>query len=120
MTLVEPKQKRAALLRMTLGRLGCRPPTAGGAPEDGAPSLRVVQTRGEAVEERFDVALSRATLSPEAWLELGARLAPAGEVWVLLAREPAPSREGWRIVEDLEYRWPLTGVGRRAVCYRPR
>ncbi|RLB56519.1 MAG: hypothetical protein DRI90_18635, partial [Deltaproteobacteria bacterium] len=118
--LVEPKQKRAALLRMTLGRLGCQSPRAGDAAADGAATAQVLQTRGEALDESFDVALSRATLSPPAWLELGARLAPAGEVWVLLAREPAPARDGWCKVEERRYRWPLTEVERRAACYRPR
>jgi 16S rRNA (guanine527-N7)-methyltransferase len=118
-TLVEPKQKRAALLRMTLGRLGCQPPRPGGLAPEGSPSVQVLQTRGEAVEERFDIALSRATLSPKAWLALGVRLAPAGEVWVLLAREPAPAQDGWRKVEELRYRWPLTAAERRVACYRP-
>jgi len=118
-TLVEPKQKRAALLRMTLGRLGCAAPVAGPVPRGQGPAIQVRQARGEAVVERFDVALSRATLPPPAWLELGARLAPTGEVWVLLAREPAPELAGWRAVQEHSYRWPLTGAARSLVCYQP-
>lgn len=119
MTLVEPKQKRAALLRMTLGRLSNAVAVVGETAAPG-PRIQVLQARGEAVKERFDVALSRATLAPPAWLELGAKLAPAGDVWVLLAREDAPELEGWRQVRQVAYRWPLTGAERRAVCYQPR
>lgn len=121
-TLVEPKQKRAALLRMTLGRLASVAAqgreTERGQTAASGPRIQVLQARGEAVEGRFDVALSRATLAPPAWLELGAKLAPAGDVWVLLAREAPPELEGWRQVREIAYRWPLTGAERRAVCYR--
>ncbi|MBW2459201.1 MAG: class I SAM-dependent methyltransferase [Deltaproteobacteria bacterium] len=119
MTLVEPKQKRAALLRMTLGRLGSAA-AQGGETAVARPRIQVLQARGEAVQGRFDVALSRATLAPPAWLELGAKLAPDGDVWVLLAREDAPELEGWHQVRQIAYRWPLTGAERRAVCYRVR
>jgi 16S rRNA (guanine527-N7)-methyltransferase len=111
-TLVEPLQKRVSFLRTAVGALaghGARP--------------SVVRARGEdlaARDARFDVAMSRATLSPPAWLELGAKLAPTGEVWVLLAREEPPSHEGWSIAADLRYRWPLTGRERRAVRFVPR
>ena len=102
-TLVEPLQKRAALLRMIKGR---------------HPELRlhIVQGRGEAQRERYDVAISRATLPPPKWLALGARL--ADEVWLLLARQEPPSLQGWRAVVDESYSWPLTAAERRIVCYR--
>jgi len=104
-TLVEPMQKRAALLRMTLGVV------------EGSERVRVVQQRGEELaDDKFDVSVSRATLPPAAWLELGARLAP--EVWVLLAREEPPALDGWKAVADNAYRLPLTGAERRAVCFR--
>jgi 16S rRNA (guanine527-N7)-methyltransferase len=108
-TLVEPLQKRVALLRTAVGSLGL-----------GLALPKVVRARGEELAargERFDVAVSRATLSPPAWLELGARLAPAGEVWVLLAREEPPERQGWKVAEDVRYRWPLTGKERRAARF---
>lgn len=110
-TLVEPMQRAAALLRAAVGALpaGLSKPT-------------VARVRGEEIAGRgahFEVAVSRATLAPPAWLELGTRLAPRGEVWVLLAKEPPPAREGWRIARELAYRWPLTRVDRRAVCYEP-
>lgn len=97
-TLVEPMQKRAALLRLH-------------APDN----ARVVQARGEAIDGHFDVAVSRATLAPGAWLELGAHL--ADEVWVMLAREEPPQRPGAIVALDETYPWPLTEVQRRLVKY---
>jgi 16S rRNA (guanine527-N7)-methyltransferase len=106
-TLVEPLQKRVAFLRTVVGTL--------------ALATSVVRDRGEQLVSRaatFDVAVARATLPPPEWLALGAKLAPTGSVWVLLAREAPPSLAGWSIAEDRAYRWPLTGVERRAVRYR--
>jgi 16S rRNA (guanine527-N7)-methyltransferase len=107
-TLVEPQQKRVSFLRTVLGSTGRR-------------SVRVVRARGEEIAARgdtFDVAVARATLPPQAWLELGTKLVvPAGAVWVLLAREAAPELSGWRAALDHAYRWPLTGAARRAVRY---
>jgi 16S rRNA (guanine527-N7)-methyltransferase len=110
-TLVEPLQKRVSFLRTAVGSLYA----SGAGPV-------VVRAKGEAVVERgdrFDVAISRATLAPAPWLDLGAALAPEGEVWVLLAQGDPPARDGWAIADDLRYRWPLTGADRRAVRYRP-
>jgi 16S rRNA (guanine527-N7)-methyltransferase len=107
LTLVEPMQKRAALLRMTVGKQRLS-------------NLRVEQRHGDELSGPFDVAISRATLPPPRWLALGARLAPDGEVWVLLAREPCPELQGWERVEEHAYRWPLTGAERRLACYRPQ
>jgi 16S rRNA (guanine527-N7)-methyltransferase len=116
LTLVEPMQKRAALLRIVAGRWRNAPL------RDGGPQVAVVQSRGEqlvADGQRFDVALSRATLQPEEWLRLGAALtAEAGEVWVLLAREPVPQLSGWSAVEEIAYSWPLTAASRRAVRFQ--
>ncbi|MEZ4444580.1 MAG: RsmG family class I SAM-dependent methyltransferase [Polyangiaceae bacterium] len=107
-TLVEPLQKRVAFLRVTQGRLA----------QLGGPSFALQRGKGEAVRERFDVALSRATLAPPVWLALGARLAPQGEVLVLLAREPAPEPpEGMALLDDHRYRWPRTGAERRLLRY---
>lgn len=100
-SLVEPMQKRATLLRMAIGRLGL------------APRVGVQQVRGEDVVQRYDEAVSRATLAPDAWLRLGASLADV--VWVLLAQREVPTLEGWEVVETHGYRWPLTGAQRRAV-----
>jgi 16S rRNA (guanine527-N7)-methyltransferase len=116
-TLVEPQDKRVAFLRTTVG-------TVWGSKEAAGSTLlrrpQVLRERGEGLARRglsFGVAISRATLAPAKWLELGAKLSPEGEVWVLLAREAPPVRAGWVASDDIGYRWPLTGAGRRAVRF---
>ncbi len=107
-TLVEPLQKRVAFLRTAIGSLAW----TGARPE-------VIRGRGEDVTkkgERFDVAISRATLAPDRWLALGAELGP--RVVVLLAKEEPPARAGWEIEDDRRYAWALGGAERRAVWYR--
>jgi 16S rRNA (guanine527-N7)-methyltransferase len=109
MTLVEPLDKRVAFLRRSIGALGRteRLPI-------------VVRGRGDALvaqRRKFEVAVSRATLPPPEWLNLGSKLAPEGAVWVLLAQGEAPVLEGWRVEADLRYSWPLAGVSRRALRY---
>jgi 16S rRNA (guanine527-N7)-methyltransferase len=108
-TLAEPLQKRAALLRTMKGKLtGAR--------------LTVVQEKGEQVagrcqQGRWDVAISRATLPPLRWLELGARL--GDEVWLFLARaEPPAIQVGWTMELVARYPWPLSGAERSLVRYR--
>jgi len=107
-TLVEPSSKRVSFLRTVLGGLA-------------RPDVVIERARAEQLAGRaWDVALSRATMRPPEWLALGARLAPGGTVWVLLASDAPPSHPGARLVEDLAYKWPLTGVSRRAAAYRIR
>ena len=107
-TLVEPLAKRVAFLRTVIGTLR-------------ATNVQVIRGKGDEVlarQARYDVAVSRATLPPEEWLALGARLATA-RVDVLLAREePPPPPAGWEIASDLAYTWPQTNAARRAVQYR--
>ena len=107
MTLVEPRQKRVAFLRSAAGSL------------DQAAGVRVVEGRSERVAAAaHDVAVSRATFSPEEWLAEGARLA-VREVWVLLARADPPALPGWRAIRQVDYDWPLTGVAHRAIAFAP-
>lgn len=106
-TLVEPLGKRAAFLRTVLGATG-------------RADVTLERARGEAVAGRraWDVAMSRATLPPAAWLDLAVGLAaPGGSVWVLLAKDDAPAHARARAVDDVSYTWPLTGAARRAVRY---
>lgn len=106
MTLVEPKEKRVAFLRSVIGELGM---------------TGVVVRRGRSnllPDDWADVGVSRATLPPGDWLQEGARL--ARRVWVLLARGEPPAPRGFRVIRDVRYTWPLTGVARRAVCYEGR
>jgi 16S rRNA (guanine527-N7)-methyltransferase len=108
-TLVEPLQKRVALLRMTQGKL---------RQLGVAPGLEVRRGKGEDLvgREHYDVAVSRATLAPPRWLELGGRLAK--EVVVLVAQHEPPERQGWVVVDDHRYEWPRTGAQRRMIVYR--
>jgi len=67
----------------------------------------------------WDVAISRATLAPPAWLELATTLAaPGGVVWVLLAKDGPPAHPRATLESNHAYAWPLTGAERRAVSYR--
>ena len=105
-TLVEPRAKRVAFLR-TVGfsLVGDR--------------ARVVRGRSDQLlSDGWEMAVSRATLPPAQWLAEGTRLAQRG-VWVLLGQAQAPSRPGWRLAADVSYHLPLTGVGRRALCFAP-
>jgi 16S rRNA (guanine527-N7)-methyltransferase len=105
MTLVEPRAKRVAFLRTLLHGLGRL-------------DVAVERSRSETLPDlSCDVAVSRATLPPPAWLREGARLATS-EVWVLLARADAPATPGWDIAKSLTFHWPLTGKPRRALCFR--
>lgn len=105
-TLVEPLAKRVAFLRTVLGTLG-------------RTDVALLREKGEATAARepdaWDVAVSRATLAPGAWIPLGLRLAK--EAWVLLAREDTPEIEGATRHPPIAYEWPLTKAARRAVRY---
>ena len=107
-TLVEPLAKRTSFLRTVLGALG-------------RTDVVLERARGEALVGRraWDMAVSRATLAPPAWLDLGTTLtAPGGVVWVLLAKDSPPMHPRAEVDGDHAYVWPLTGVERRAVAYR--
>ncbi|RYZ10160.1 MAG: hypothetical protein EOO73_00865 [Myxococcales bacterium] len=104
MTLVEPRERRAAFLRTSFGTLS-------------RPDMRLLRARSMEVEnDSADVAISRATLPPPLWLREGARIATRA-VWVLLGQDEPPAHSSWVIDLDLSYDWPLTGGRRRAVRY---
>jgi 16S rRNA (guanine527-N7)-methyltransferase len=86
--LCEPIAKKAAFLRTAIRELDL----------GGRASVRTA--RGEAVameiekdrSRAFDAAMSRATLAPETWLALGARLVrPGGRIFVLTTPEVLPA-----------------------------
>jgi 16S rRNA (guanine527-N7)-methyltransferase len=107
MTLVEPREKRVAFLRTAVGTLA-------------RADIAVARSRSDSfVDASCDVAISRATLPPAQWLAEGARLATR-HVWLLLAKAELPEIGARRILTDVRYRWPLTGVERRAVCVTAR
>lgn len=104
LTLVEPKTKRVAFLRHVIGVLELN-------------DVRVERARSDALAgSQWEVAISRATLEPQAWLEEGLRLATE-QVWVLLAQQEPPHAPDVTLLCDTSYEWPLTRVRRRAVGY---
>jgi 16S rRNA (guanine527-N7)-methyltransferase len=104
LTLVEPRERRAAFLRTSCGTLS-------------RPDIGLLRTRSMEVETGVaELAISRATLPPPLWLREGARLAQRG-VWVLLGQDEPPTLQSWHADLDLSYDWPLTGGRRRAVRY---
>lgn len=108
-TCVEPRQKRAAFLRNAAERLGlhARVDVVERRLEPDAPVLEGAP---------FDVALSRATLAPAAWLRMGAALAT--RVIVMTAREPAPVPvAGMRVVAQADYALPSEHAPRRITVY---
>jgi 16S rRNA (guanine527-N7)-methyltransferase len=104
LTLVEPRERRAAFLRTSCGTLS-------------RPDIRLLRTRSMEVETGVaEQAISRATLPPPLWLREGARLAERA-VWVLLGQDEPPALPSWHADLDLNYDWPLTASRRRAVRY---
>lgn len=104
LTLVEPRERRAAFLRTSFGTLA-------------RPDISLLRKLSMEVEAGVaELALSRATLPPPLWLREGTRLAQR-EVWVLLGQDDPPTQPGWHADLDLSYALPLTGGRRRAVRY---
>lgn len=104
LTLVEPRERRAAFLRTSCGALE-------------RPDIRLLRMRSMEVETGVaELAISRATLPPPLWLREGARLAQRA-VWVLLGQDEPPALPSWHADLDLSYDWPLTGGRRRAVRF---
>ena len=103
MTLVEPREKRVAFLRTTVGSLT-------------RPDIAVSRTRSDVFPAACcEVAVSRATLPPQEWVTEGARLATCS-LWLLLAKAGLPELGERKVLADIRYQWPLTGAERRAVC----
>ena len=82
LTLLEPRRKRVAFMRTAVGALGL--------------SDRVLVREGrieDCHDERFDIALSRATFEPAEWLQRAAPLADV--VAVLLGAADLPRSDPW-------------------------
>ncbi len=115
LTLVEPLAKRTSFMR-TFWASAC---------EAHAPSLRIQREQISELlqrDERFDVAISRATFEPSVWLETSRGLLRSGAepaYSVLLhAREDAPpAPAGLRKAEEHRYIWPLTERERQLTTY---
>jgi 16S rRNA (guanine527-N7)-methyltransferase len=108
-TLVEPRRIRTAFLRTAAGTLGI----AGRATMI---EQKVDPARPLVEGAPFSVALSRATFSPEAWLAIGAQLAP--EVWVLTAGTAVADTGELRLERRLDYEVPSSGAPRSILTYR--
>lgn len=106
LTLIEPRERRAAFLRTSCGTLS-------------RPDISLLRVRSmEVGKKSADVAISRATLPPPLWLREGARLAERA-VWVLLGQDEPPALDAWQPDLDVSYVWPLSSGRRRAVRYAP-
>jgi 16S rRNA (guanine527-N7)-methyltransferase len=107
-SLVEPLAKRVSFLRSVVGALE-------------RTDVRLIRARGELLtrgSEKWDAAISRATLAPPAWLAMGKQLVvQRGSVWALLAKDEPPDDDEATIAVDFSYALPLTGIRRRAVRY---
>jgi 16S rRNA (guanine527-N7)-methyltransferase len=107
-TLVEPLGKRASFLRTVVGTVD-------------RVDVQIERKRGEALDSPgpWEVAVSRATLAPPKWLDLGTKVTKTGgTVWVLLTTDAAPLEARAVLEGELSYSWPLTGAARRALRYR--
>ena len=102
-TLVEPSAKRVAFLRQVVGRLQLA-------------KVQVRCARAESIGPSLtDDVVSRATWSPDEWLQRATRLTRR-RFWVLLARETWQPPAGYRVDYEHDYQWPLTGVARRVLA----
>jgi 16S rRNA (guanine527-N7)-methyltransferase len=108
-TLVEPRRIRTVFLRSAVGslQLGKRARVL---------EQRVDPRRPALEGAPFEVALSRATFSPEDWLPIGASL--AREVWALTAGVAPTTTDALTLVRRLDYRVPTSGAPRTIFAYR--
>lgn len=106
-SLVEPLAKRVSFLRTCIGTLGL--------------AARVHRAHGASMIDAgpWDVVISRATLEPAAWLQLGLQLCKVsgGKVAVMLARRQPPESDSVAMCEFVSYTWPLTGAKRNIAWY---
>jgi len=107
-TLVEPRRKRTAFLRSTIGSVGLadRAQVLEQSIDPDAPVVKGAP---------FDVALSRATFSPEQWREIGSRL--GREVWVFTAGAELEETPNLRLLRRVDYEVPSTGAPRSILAY---
>lgn len=106
---VESLRKRATFLRTLTAKLGL------------LDRMRVREARIDLARpqlgEDFDLACSRATFAPEAWLAAGLALAP--RALVMTASQPPPQAPAGSVLEStVAYRLPFSGASRRVSIYR--
>jgi 16S rRNA (guanine527-N7)-methyltransferase len=106
---VESLRKRATFLRTLTAKLGL------------LDRMRVDEARIDLGRphpgESFDLACSRATFAPDAWLAAGLVMAP--RVLVMTASQPPPQAPAGSALEStVAYRLPFSGASRRISIYR--
>jgi 16S rRNA (guanine527-N7)-methyltransferase len=106
---VESLRKRATFLRTLTAKLGL------------LDRMRVREARIDLERPQpdgtFDLACSRATFAPEAWLAAGLALAP--RALVMTASQPPPQAPSDSALEStVTYRLPFSGASRRISIYR--
>ena len=107
-TMVEPRVRRVAFLRTSIGALALVDRVA-------AAGASIDAARPTAPPDAFapiDVAFSRATFAPDVWLPIGLALAP--RVIVLSTDPLAPSEARVRLESERRYRWPFSDAPRWA------
>lgn len=106
--LVEPRAKRTAFLATAKRVLGCA-------------TMEVARCRHDELSRgSFDVASSRATFPPEAWIEAGSPLVRAGGRVVVFTAVALPYNQGgFALVDSVEY-GTRAGVPRWAGAFVPR
>jgi len=110
-TLVEPRRIRTAFLMTAAGALRL-------AERATMLEHKVDPANPEVAGAPFDIALSRATFSPEDWLPIGAQL--ADEVWVLTAGTDLQAPDNLQLTRRLDYEVPSSRAPRSILAYRHR
>lgn len=107
---VEPRRKRVAFLRTAVGSLALHDRLR-------IEEARIEPDRAADGATEFDLAMSRATFSPERWVAMGRGLAPA--VVAFTAAEPPPrAPAGMHEAHRESYRTPGAGAPRVITLYR--
>jgi 16S rRNA (guanine527-N7)-methyltransferase len=109
--LVEPRRIRATFLRTAAGALGM-------AERVRVHEQRIDPSRPALNGAPFDIALSRATFSPEKWLSIGMELAQ--EIWVLTAGITPQTPPRLTLSRRLDYQVPSSGAPRTVLAFRRR
>lgn len=99
LTLVEPRIKRVAFMNTVIGQFHLKD------------RVRVmperIEKKGKPLSTPYDLALSRATFSPDAWLELGREL---GRTVAVFRNDRSQSNE--QPIATAEYIWPFSKTSR--------
>lgn len=101
-TLVEPRQRRAAFLELALATIGNKSSVLRARVGDATWDRSLAEREKRLGERRFEVASARAVLAPDAWLALGDNLVVGGGLVLVHGRPGVPTviqRRPERVVE---------------------